>query len=276
MRQVLMSIAGSDSCAGAGIQADIKTFAAHGFYGVSVVTAVTAQNTKEVCHVLEIPPESIIHQMEAIFSDIPVHGVKIGMLPSTAAIHAVCGQLRRLRPTHVVLDPVMTATSGTPLLPAQAMGTLLEELFPLCRLVTPNIPEAQRITGRNIRSIRDMETTARLIHGRGARAVLVKAGHAPFGPTDVLFDGKKIHRFEGRHIPNANVHGTGCALSSAITAHLALGASLRQAVAEAKSYVIACMERAMAIGRGAAVLDHCLCAGGAHPGSEPGHRSLGE
>jgi hydroxymethylpyrimidine/phosphomethylpyrimidine kinase len=262
-RRQVLTIAGSDSCAGAGIQADLKTFAAHGVYGVSVVTAVTAQNTQGVYHVQEIPAESIIRQMEAIFADIPVHGVKIGMLPSAAAINAVCGQLRQLRPANVVLDPVMASTSGAPLLQAPAMDMLLDELFPLCRLVTPNIPEARRITGRGIRSIRDMETAARLIHERGPAAVLVKGGHATFSPTDVLFDGARVHRFEGRRIPQVNAHGTGCALSSAITAHLARDTGLGMAVAEAKAYVTACMERAMVIGKGAVLLDHFQGIGGA-------------
>lgn len=267
-RQVL-TIAGSDSCAGAGIQADLKTFAAHGVYGMSVVTAVTAQNTRGISHVLEIPAESITRQIEAIFSDVPVHGIKIGMLPSTAAIHAVGALLRRLGAANVVLDPVMVSTSGAALLPAQATETLLEVLFPLCRLVTPNIPEAQQITGRTIRSPLDMEKAARLIYDRGPRAVLVKAGHAPFDPTDVLYDGVRMHRFEGKRIRKGSVHGTGCALSSAITAHLARDAELKEAVAEAKAYVAACMERAMSIGGGAALLDHFQRCGPCHPHPRP-------
>jgi hydroxymethylpyrimidine/phosphomethylpyrimidine kinase len=266
MRQVL-TIAGSDSCAGAGIQADLKTFAALGVYGLSVITAVTAQSTRGVTHVLEIPPKCIVQQMEAVFSDIPVHGVKIGMLPSTEAIDAVSGQLRRLHPANVVLDPVLASTDGTPLLPPQALGTLLEALFPLCRLVTPNIPEAERITGMGIRSIRDMETAARLIHAKGSNAVLIKGGHAAFSPTDVLFDGTQARHFEGRRIPaDRPVHGTGCTLSSAITAHLARGKSLPQAISDAKAYVAAGMKRALIIGRGSAVLDHFHGGGRSVPG----------
>lgn len=255
MKHVL-TIAGSDSCGGAGIQADLKTFAAHGVYGMSVITAVTAQNTRRILAVQEVSPEVIAQQLEAIFTDIPVHAVKIGMVSTMDAILVIASQLQRFQPSHVVLDTVMVSKSGYPLLGPKAIGLLVEKLLPIATLVTPNIPEAELITGIPIHSLSDMETAARKLFETGAAGVLLKGGHATIDPTDVLFDGNRFFHFPGRRIMTKNTHGTGCTLSSAIAANLAKNDSLHTAVANAKAYVTGCIAHALSIGKGAGPLQH--------------------
>lgn len=254
--QNALTIAGSDCCGGAGIQADLKTFAALGVYGLSVITAVTAQNTQCVLDVLNVPPATIIRQIEAVFSDIPVHAVKIGMVSTAEAILAIASQLRRFQPNHVVLDTVMVSKSGYPLLGTDAIGLLVDKLLPLATLVTPNIPEAALITGIPIQSIPDMEKAARRLFEMGGANVLLKGGHAAFDPTDVLFDGIRFFHFQTKRVMTKNTHGTGCTLSSAIAANLANNDSLQTAVAKAKNYVTRCIDHALSIGKGAGPLHH--------------------
>ncbi|MFH0730659.1 MAG: bifunctional hydroxymethylpyrimidine kinase/phosphomethylpyrimidine kinase [Pseudomonadota bacterium] len=255
MKHVL-SIAGSDCCGGAGIQADLKTFAAHGVYGMSVITAVTAQNTQFILDIQNVSPVTIARQIEAVFTDIPVHAVKIGMVSTTEAIHAIASQLKRFQPSHVVLDTVMISKSGNSLLEPNAVELLLDKLLPIATLITPNIPEAELITGKKIQSIPDMEKAARRLFEIGAASVLLKGGHAAFDPTDILFDGTRFFHFEGRRIMTKNTHGTGCTLSSAIAANLAKNDSLQTAVAKAKKYVTLCIDHALSIGKGAGPLHH--------------------
>jgi hydroxymethylpyrimidine/phosphomethylpyrimidine kinase len=255
MKHVL-TIAGSDCSGGAGIQADLKTFAAHGVYGMSVITAVTAQNTQGILAVQDISPEVIAMQLEAVFTDIPVHAVKIGMVSTAEAILAIAAQLKRFQPNHVVLDTVMISKGGYPLLGSDAIGLLVDKLLPIATLVTPNIPEAELITGITIQSIPDMEKAAHRLFEIGGANVLLKGGHAAFDPTDVLFDGIRFFHFPGRRILTKNTHGTGCTLSSAIAANLAKDNSLQSAVAKAKNYVTLCIENALSIGKGAGPLHH--------------------
>lgn len=269
MKHVL-TIAGSDSCGGAGMQADLRTYAAHGLYGMSVITAVTAQNTRGVLGIQNISPNMIAQQLEAVFTDIPVHSVKIGMISNVDTIQVIAAALERFQPQHVVLDPVMGSTSGTPLLDPDAVALLIRRLVPLCSVVTPNIPEAELITGMRIRNLSDMEKAARRIHQRGQAAVLVKGGHLASGATDILFDGTRHTRFPGPRIMTRNTHGTGCTLSSAIAANLAKNASIQNAVAQAKKYVTHCIETALDIGHGAGPLNQLSklyeMAGGELPG----------
>jgi hydroxymethylpyrimidine/phosphomethylpyrimidine kinase len=254
-----LTIAGSDCCSGAGIQADLKTFAAHGVYGLSVITAVTAQNTQCVLDVLNVPPAIIIRQIEAVFSDIPVHAVKIGMVSTAEAILAIASELKRFQPNHVVLDTVMVSKSGYPLLGSDVIGLFVEKLLPLATLVTPNIPEATFLTGIPIQSVTDMEKAARRLFEMGGNNVLLKGGHAAFDPTDVLFDGVRFFYFRKKRVLTKNTHGTGCTLSSAIAANLAKNDSLPNAVAKAKDYVTLCIHHALSIGKGAGPLHH-FCA----------------
>lgn len=252
-----LTIAGSDSSGGAGIQADIKTFAAHGVYGLSVITAVTAQNTLGITCVEDISPETISRQIEAVFTDITVHAVKIGMLSNSHSILAVAEQLKRFHPEHIVLDPVMISKSGHSLLSQNAVGLLISTLFPLSTLVTPNIPEAEQLTGLPIHTVADMEKAAGMICETGPAAVLLKGGHSAGDPIDVLFDGASYHHYPGRRIQTRNTHGTGCTLSAAIAANLAQAYPLKPAVANAKTYITACIEHALNIGHGAGPLNHC-------------------
>lgn len=260
MTPVVVTIAGSDSGAGAGIQADIKTFAAHGVYGASVVTALTAQNTLGVTAVHDVPPEFVAAQMDAVFSDMAVAAVKIGMLSQQAVIRTVAAGLARHAAANIVVDPVMVATSGDRLLSPDAIDTLRQGLFPLAAVVTPNLPEAAALTGRAIaQDEREMERQARDILGFGARAVLIKGGHGSGETsTDLLFDASGMHRFSVPRIATKNTHGTGCTLSSAIAAGLAVGLSLHDAVRRAKTYVTAAIAASdeLGIGHGHGPLHH--------------------
>lgn len=255
MRHAL-TIAGSDCSGGAGIQADLKTFAAHGVYGMSVITAVTAQNSRQILGAQDISPDVIARQIEAIFSDIPVHAVKIGMLSGSQTILEVSTQLKRFQPDHVVLDTVMLSKSGYPLLAPAAIETLLNRLLPLASLVTPNIPEVELLTGISIHAVSDMEKAAGKLHDMGAKSVLVKGGHSAFGPIDILFDGSRFFHFSGKRIRTENTHGTGCTLSSAIAANLAKNDTLEEAVGKAKRYVALCIRHSLTIGNGNGPLHH--------------------
>ncbi len=235
---IALTIAGSDSGGGAGIQADLKTFSALGVYGCSVITALTAQNTKAVSAVGDVPPDFVEAQMDAVFSDLNVAAVKIGMLNNAATIAAVARGLDRYRPAHVVLDPVMIAKSGDALLRDEAIDALKSVLIARASLITPNLPEAARLLDEPVAgSLEEMCRAARRLHGLGARVVL-KGGHLGAGDsTDVYFDGESEIRLVDERIATANTHGTGCTLSSAIAANLAHGLPMNEAVVLAKRYV---------------------------------------
>jgi hydroxymethylpyrimidine/phosphomethylpyrimidine kinase len=256
---VVLTIAGSDSGSGAGIQADLKTFAALGVYGVSVVAALTAQNTKGVFGIHEVPADFIAAQLNAVFADFDVAAVKIGMLGNAPAIAAVADGLRRYRARNAVLDPVMTASSGDELLRADAM-TGLRELMALARLVTPNLPEAAALTGeKEARDEAGMRAQAQKLLALGAGAVLIKGGHGS-GPesVDLLVEAGNCTRFAMPRIKARNSHGTGCTLASAIAAGLAKNLSLANAVRDAKSYVSDALKAAdrLDIGSGSGPLHH--------------------
>lgn len=247
----LLTIAGSDSSGGAGIQADLKTFAAHGVFGMSVITAVTAQNTCGVTLVQDMTPEMITAQIDAVFSDVRVDGVKIGMVSRSESIHAIAEGLKKWQPPVVVLDPVMISKSGYPLLQPEACAALIRELLPLATLLTPNLPEAEAICGFPIKTENEMEKAAANITALGAKAVLVKGGHLEGSSADdFLFDGARGLWLPGIRIQTGHTHGTGCTLSSALAANLAKGLSLEKAVRAGKRYVTTAIEHGIALGKG--------------------------
>jgi hydroxymethylpyrimidine/phosphomethylpyrimidine kinase len=254
----VLTIAGSDSGGGAGIQADLKTFAAHGVYGLSVITAITAQNTLAVTAVHEVPAEVVAAQLDAVFADIGADAVKIGMLASPSLVRVVAEKLRRWRPPRVVLDPVMVAKSGATLLQDDATLALREELLPLATLLTPNLPEAERLTGRDLAAADDGELVAAARSlAVGETAVLLKGGHGGGDEVrDLLFAGGEAKFFGHRRIATAATHGTGCTLSSAIAARLALGAPLAVAVGGAISYLLGAIREAYPVGAGKGPVNH--------------------
>jgi hydroxymethylpyrimidine/phosphomethylpyrimidine kinase len=252
----LLTIAGSDSSGGAGIQADLKTFSAHGTFGMSVITAVTAQNTQGVFAVEDISVKVIEAQIDAIFTDIKVHGVKIGMVSKIETIKAIANKLKQYKAEKVVVDPVMISKSGFALLNPEAQDTLKNELIPLAYLTTPNIPEAEVITGDKIESIEDMKKAAKQIHALGVKNVLVKGGHLEDSAVDVLFNGSEFHLYEAQRIQTKNTHGTGCTLSSAITANLAKGMPITEAISEAKKYITVAIENSFTLGKGVGPTHH--------------------
>ncbi|MBI3704754.1 MAG: bifunctional hydroxymethylpyrimidine kinase/phosphomethylpyrimidine kinase [Rhizobiales bacterium] len=257
---IAVTIAGSDSSGGAGIQADLKTFAALGVYGASVITALTAQNTQGVTAIHDVPADFIAAQIDAVFSDLDVGAVKLGMLSQVAAIEAVAAGLVRHRAKNIVLDPVMVATSGDRLLANDAIDALRRELIPRALIVTPNLPEAAALTGANLaRNEREMEIQAREILTLGARNVLIKGGHGEGEEAvDLLIGQSEVVRLSAKRIATKNTHGTGCTLSSAIAAGLAKGRDLVSAVQEAKAYVTAAIAAAgtLQVGHGHGPLHH--------------------
>lgn len=255
MRTVL-SVAGSDPSAGAGIQADLLTFTAFGLYGFTVVTAVTAQNTAEVRAVHPLPPPLVEAQLEAVFADLPVEAAKTGLLPEEGIVLAVAAKMREYGVEKLVVDPVMIATSGRRLASPAAVAALREALLPLALLVTPNLLEAGFLAGMEVDGAAAMEEAARRIHALGARNVLIKGGHLEGEPVDLLYDGQEFLRFPGRRLPGPEVRGTGCLLSAAITARLAMGDALPAAVAAAKAYVHDRIATALPLGGGARLAVH--------------------
>ena len=260
MTAIALTIAGSDSGGGAGIQADLKTFAALGVYGVSVIAALTAQNTQGVAAIHDVPPEFIAAQIDAVFSDFDVGAVKIGMLSNAATIAAVAKGLARHYARNIVLDPVMVAASGDRLLQPDAVEALRDELIPRSLVVTPNLPEAAALTGASLaRNEQEMEVQAREILTLGARRVLIKGGHAEGDEAvDLLIGEGDVVRLSARRIATKNTHGTGCTLSSAIAAGLAKGLGLVPAVQQAKIYVTAAIAAAdrLNVGHGHGPLHH--------------------
>jgi len=252
-----LTIAGSDSGGGAGIQADLKTFAAHGVYGTSAITAVTAQNTVGVVSAVALDADFVTAQIEAVAGDIALHAVKIGMLATAAIVEAVSAAIEELDLPLVVVDPVMVAKSGDRLLDDDGVQMLCTELLPRALVVTPNIPEAEVLCGRVIRSTADAREAARRIHAMGASAVIVKGGHAAGDEiTDLLFDGRTFSEWRTPRITTKNTHGTGCTFASAVAANLALGKPLNDAAFEAQQYVAGAIRHALPIGRGHGPLDH--------------------
>ncbi len=251
-----LTIAGSDSGGGAGIQADLKTFSAFRVFGMSVVTAVTAQNSLGVQGVFDLPPEFVARQIDSVLSDFGADAVKIGMLSTAPIAEAVADGLRRWRPPRVVLDPVMVAKSGDPLLHPDARQALVRAVLPLADVVTPNLPEAAALAGIPVTTEADMEEAARRILALGPRHVLVKGGHLKESATDILWDGRAFTRFTAARVDSPNAHGTGCTFSSAIAAGLALGRPLPEAIREAKAYVTAAIREGFQPGRGVGTLRH--------------------
>lgn len=254
--QKVLSIAGSDCSGGAGVQADLKTFAAHGVYGMSVIVSVVAENTSRVIGAHNVPPDMIRRQIDAVFEDIPPDAVKIGMLSTPECMEAVAAGLLKCRPENVVIDPVMVAKNGCPLMDPGSVGAFARLILPFADVLTPNIPEAETLAGFAIRGKEDMERAAGKLCAMGARSVIVKGGHASGDAEDVLFDGEKFRCFSTRRIPTKNTHGTGCTFSSAIAANLALGYALPEAVERAKRYVTMAIEHALPIGKGCGPTHH--------------------
>ena len=252
-----LTIAGSDSGGGAGIQADLKTFAALGVYGTSAITAVTAQNTVGVMAAQALPADLVTAQIEAVASDIHVHATKTGMLASAAIVEAVAAAIKALNLPLVVVDPVMLAKSGDRLLDDDATMAMTKELLPLAFVVTPNIPEAAVLSGQSIASLDDAKSAAVRIHRFGPSAVVVKGGHAAGDElVDLLFDGRTFVEIRTPRIDTRNTHGTGCTFASAIAAYLALGDTLVDAVTRAQAYVAGAIRHGLAIGHGHGPLDH--------------------
>lgn len=251
MMKIALTIAGSDSSGGAGIQADLKTFQAHGVFGMSVITAVTAQNTQQVYDVQEIRPQLVKDQIRCLFEDVDIAAVKIGMVSSIALIEAIAETLQSVKPPAVVLDPVMISKSGYRLLRQDAQDALVQHLFPLAEVVTPNIYEAEALVGKRISTLAGMKTAAEAILKMRARKVVVKGGHLADEPaTDILYDGRDFMELRQERIETKNTHGTGCTFSSAIAANLALGVDFFDAVRRAKTYITGAIEHSLAIGRG--------------------------
>ncbi len=252
-----LTIAGSDSGGGAGIQADLKTFAAFGVYGTSAIAALTAQNTERVTRVYEIPTDMVVAQIDAVADDIRIDAVKTGMLASAEIVRAVVGAIRARGWTDVVVDPVMTAKSGDLLLAPESVESVRSALLPCARVITPNRPEAEVLSGRRVTTTADARDAARALHAVSGAAVVVKGGHFE-GPTlvNVLFDGHELFEFATERIATRHTHGTGCTFASAIAAGLALGDSVPAAVERATRYVAGAIAHGLAIGRGHGPVDH--------------------
>jgi hydroxymethylpyrimidine/phosphomethylpyrimidine kinase len=251
-----LTVAGSDSGGGAGIQADLKTFSAFKVFGMSVLTAVTAQNSVGVTGVHNLPPEFVALQLDTVLGDFGADAVKIGMLSTAPIVRAVADRLAGYPAAPVVLDPVMIAKAGAPLLQPDARAALTETMLPLATVVTPNLHEAAALAGLPVATEADMEEAARRIHAQGPRHVLVKGGHLKDSATDILWDGHAFTRFVAPRLDSPHTHGTGCTLSSAIAAGLARGTPLLTAIGEAKAYVSAAIREGFQVGRGVGALRH--------------------
>lgn len=252
----LLTIAGSDSCGGAGIQADIKTFSAHKVYGMSIITAVTAQNTQGVFAVQDVSAEVIQRQIEAIFEDITVDAIKVGMVSRTETIKIIAETLGKYTIKNLVVDPVMVSKSGFHLLHPEAKEALITYLLPMATVVTPNLPEAEIIACTSIKTLEDMKRAAELIHKMGPEYVLVKGGHLNGDAIDVLYDGVEFIYYNSPRIDTKNTHGTGCTLSSAIAANLAKGLSTATSIEKAKRYISIAIENSFSIGKGVGPVHH--------------------
>ena len=257
-----LTIAGSDSSGGAGIQADIKTMTANGVFAMSAITALTAQNTTGVTGIMNVTPEFLAEQLDCVFTDIFPDAVKTGMVSETGLIEVIAAKLRQYEARNIVVDPVMVATSGARLISEDATGTLKKELLPLAAVITPNIPEGEFLSDMRITSESEMETAAKEIFSRYGCAVLLKGGHSVSDANDLLYDGKETVWFKGRRINNPNTHGTGCTLSSAIASNLAKGYDLRTSVQYAKNYISGALAAMLDLGKGSGPMNHAFAIGG--------------
>ena len=252
----VLVIAGSDSGAGAGIQADLKTISALGAYATTAITAITAQNTLRVTAVFELPPEMVAAQIDAIMVDIGTDAVKTGMLANADIIRVVADKIREYNLTNVVVDPVMVAKSGDPLLRPDAVAALRDLLFPLATVVTPNIPEAEALLGEKVIGLDGMRRAAARIRELGPQYVVVKGGHGEGPAIDVLYDGREFREFHGPRINTTSTHGTGCTFASAIAAGLAAGYPVPEAVGRAKEYLTGALRQAFPLGHGKGPVNH--------------------
>lgn len=251
-----LTIAGSDSCGGAGIQADIKTMTCNGVYAMSAVTALTAQNTTGVSGIMEVTPEFLKEQIKMVVTDIFPDAVKTGMVASSQLIQVIVEAIKTYQLKNIVVDPVMVATSGAKLISDEAINTLCNELLPVATLITPNIPEAEVLFEQKIQSEADMETAAKAINAKYGCAVLLKGGHSLNDANDYLYDGKEGTWFYGKKIDNPNTHGTGCTLSSAIASNLAKGKNLKDSVKAAKDYISGALAAMLDLGKGSGPMNH--------------------
>ena len=257
-RKTVLTIAGSDSSGGAGIQADLKTMTALGLYGMSVITALTAQNTMGVAGIFDVDPAFTASQMDCVFQDIFPDAVKIGMVSQKEMIGVIEDKLEEYQAKNIVLDPVMVSTSGSRLLAEDAMDALAGRLLPLAAVMTPNIPEAEILWGKSIKNEKQMEEAAREIGEKYGGAVLVKGGHQVAEANDVLYQNGKLIWFREKRIDSTNTHGTGCTLSSAIACGLAMGKSVEESVSAAKTYLTGALASGLDLGKGNGPLDHCF------------------
>ena len=253
-----LTIAGSDSCGGAGIQADIKTMTMNGVYAMSAITALTAQNTTGVRGISEVTPNFLGQQLDAVFEDIFPDAVKIGMVSSSELISVIADRLRYYKARNIVVDPVMVATSGSRLMKADAVKTLINELLPMSTLVTPNIPEAEILSGLSIKSKDDMLTVAENLSDTYGCAILLKGGHNINDANDLLYENGVYHWFESKRIDNPNTHGTGCTLSSAIASNLAKEFDLIESVKRAKEYITGALSAMLNFGKGSGPMNHAF------------------
>ncbi|MBQ6999294.1 MAG: bifunctional hydroxymethylpyrimidine kinase/phosphomethylpyrimidine kinase [Clostridia bacterium] len=251
-----LSIAGSDSCGGAGIQADIKTMTMNGVYAMSAISALTAQNTTGVIAILEATPEFLKQQIDAVFEDIFPDSVKIGMVSSSELVCVIADRLKYHKAKNIVVDPVMVATSGSSLMKTDAVKTFIDKLLPIATLVTPNIPEAQVLSGLSIKSKEDMLKASKIIGDAHGCTVLLKGGHNINDANDLLYENGEYHWFEGKRIDNPNTHGTGCTLSSAIASNLAKGFTLAESVQRAKEYISGALSNGLNLGQGSGPMMH--------------------
>lgn len=256
--KAVLSIAGSDSSGGAGIQADLKTMTVHGVFGMTAITALTAQNTTGVTAIQESTPEFLEQQIDACLSDIPADAVKIGMLPSSAQVEVVAKKLREYKVKNLVVDPVMVATSGSKLMKDSTASVMANLLFPISTVITPNIPEAEALLGKTIANKNQMEEAAKALSEEYGCSVLIKGGHSIEDACDVLFDKGQVSWFETTKIDNPNTHGTGCTLSSAIASNLALGFDLKESVKNAKEYITSTISDGLDLGKGSGPLNHMV------------------
>jgi hydroxymethylpyrimidine/phosphomethylpyrimidine kinase len=253
-----LTIAGSDTCGGAGIQADIKTMTANGVYAMSAITALTAQNTTGVTGIMDVTPEFLKLELDTVITDIRPDAVKIGMVSASELIRVISETIRNYELTNVVVDPVMVATSGARLISEDAIGTLKECLLPLATVLTPNIPEAEVLSGMEIKSAEDMIRAAEMISKNYGCAVLCKGGHNLNDANDLLYRNGSCKWFKGRRINNPNTHGTGCTLSSAIASNLAKGYDLDTAVEKAKNYISGALAAMLDLGKGSGPMNHAF------------------
>jgi hydroxymethylpyrimidine/phosphomethylpyrimidine kinase len=261
MIKKVLTIAGSDCSGGAGIQADLKTITVHKMYGMSVITALTAQNTTGVYGIQEASPDFVANQIDCIFNDISPDAVKIGMVSNREIIKIIAEKLIQYKAKNIVVDPVMVATSGSKLISDEAISTLIKELIPLATVITPNIPEAEVLCGFKIKDEKDMVQAAKKISEQLKGAVLVKGGHLVNDAIDLLYENGNIHWFKSERINNPNTHGTGCTLSSAIACNLADGKTLAESIENAKAYLTGALRAGLDIGKGSGPLEHTYSIG---------------